>query len=183
MKKTFQLLSETPVHQNDYFTVLDRHYRLPDGSEHHFFVNKEVDTCCVLALTKDRKFIAVKEFRVGPQKEMLELPAGRFEGFEDNANERIKSELLQETGYAGTFKKVGVMPTSPYSTRYIHCYYAIDCEKVSEQDLDSTEFIEVELLNISTMRSMLMNGESSSCAPGLLAWEMMKKDGYLPKNF
>jgi|SRR5690606_8009354 len=177
---SFKLLSETEVHKNNYFTVLDRHYRLPDGSEHHFFVNKEVDTCCVLALTKDRKFIAVKEFRVGPQKEMIELPAGRFEGFGDNGDERIKSELLQETGYTGTFKKVGTMPTSPYSTRYIHCYYALDCEKISEQQLDQTEFIEVELLSIEDMRKVLMNGESSSCAPGLLAWEHMKKDGVLP---
>lgn len=181
MKNYFRLISETPVHQNNYFTVLDRHYQLPDGTNHHFFVNKEVDTCCVLALTKEKKIIAVKEFRVGPQKEMLELPAGRFEGFDDNGDERIKSELLQETGYSGVFKKVGVMPTSPYSTRYIHCYYATDCEKVSEQDLDSTEFIDVELLSVDEMRSVLMNGQSSSCAPGLLAWEWMKKDGYLPE--
>lgn len=181
MKKTFELISEKAVHQNDYFTVLDRHYRLPNRKEHHFFVNQEVDTCCVLALTKDRKFIAVKEFRVGPQKEMMELPAGRFEGFEDDGDERIKAELLQETGYQGTFKKVGAMPTSPYSTRYIHCYYAIDCEKISKQKLDHTEFIDVELLSIEEMRTVLMNGESSSCAPGLLAWEHMKKDGVLPE--
>jgi len=177
----FILLFETPVHANPYFTVLDRHYRLPDGSDHHFFVNKEVDTCCVLALTKNQEFIAVKEFRVGPQKVMLELPAGRLEGFEDYSDEQIKKELLQETGYTGKFKKVGKMPTSPYSTRYIHCYYAVDCEKISEQDLDQTEFIDVELLSVQQMRKVLMNGESSSCAPGLLAWEHMKNDGVLPE--
>lgn len=175
----FTLLSESIAFETPYFTILDRLYRLPDGSEHHFFVKKEVDTCCVLAMTEEGQFIAVKEFRVGPGKMMIELPAGRLEKFDGNPDEQIKNELLQETGYSGEFKKVGTMPTSPYSTRFIHCYYAVNCKKVAEQKLDPTEFIEVELLSKEEMEHVLMKGESSSCAPGLLAWEWLKKDGFL----
>lgn len=177
----FELLSETTAHSNPYFDVVDRHYRLPDGTEHHFFVYKEVDTCCVLARTKEGKFIVVREYRVGPQRKMVELPAGRLNGFKDNPDQQIKNELLQETGYTGEFTKVGKMPTSPYSTRYIHCYYAVNCTKVAEQELDKTEFIEVDLLDEEEMRKILMKGDSSSCAPGLLAWEWLKKDGFIRK--
>lgn len=175
----FELLSETVAYENPYFTILDRHYRLPNGTEHHFFVRREVDTCCVLARTTEGLFIAVKEFRVGPAESLYGLPAGRLDDFDSNPDEQVKRELLEETGYQGTLKKVGVMPTSPYSTRMIHCYYAIDCEKVSEQDLEPTEVIEVELLSAESMRQQLLSGKSSSAAPGLLAWEWMKQDGII----
>ncbi|MDZ4217164.1 MAG: NUDIX hydrolase, partial [Candidatus Gracilibacteria bacterium] len=92
---------------------------------------------------------------------MVELPAGRFNNFEDDADRRIADELLEETGYTGTFKKVSKLPTSPYSTRYIHVYYATNCKKISEQKLDETEFIEVQLLSQEKMRGVLMSGESS----------------------
>jgi hypothetical protein len=65
----------------------------------------------------------------------------------------------------GDFKKVGKMPTSPYSTRFIHCYYAMNCKKVGEQKLDRTEFIDVALLEQKEMENLLMAGASSSCAP------------------
>lgn len=175
----FELLSETVAYENAYFTILDRHYRLPNGHEHHFFVRKEVDTCCVLAMTKEGQFLAVQEYRVGPGKMLSGLPAGRLDGFDTDPDEQIRIELLEETGYQGEFKKVGVMPTSPYSTRMIHCYYAINCEKVSEQQLEPTEEIEVALLTPEEMSEQLLSGQSSSAAPGLLAWEWMKRDGHL----
>lgn len=177
----FKLLSETVAFETPYFQILDRHYRLPDGGEHHFFVRKEVDTCCVLAMTEDGKFIVSKEFRVGPGEEIMGLPAGRLDDFKDDPDEQIKLELLQETGYIGDFKKVGEMPTSPYSTRKIHCYYAVNCKKVAGQELDDSEFIEVNLLKKEEMRELLMSGQSSSAAPGLLAWEWMKRDGVFKK--
>lgn len=178
-QQPYELLKESIVFDCPYFQILDRLYKLPDGTEHHFFVRKEVDTCCVLAMTEEGQFVVVKEFRVGPGKIMTELPAGRLDDFETDSDKQIEQELLQETGYTGEFKKVGVMPTSPYSTRFIHCYYAVNCKKIAEQQLDETEFIEVELLSPEEMREVLIKGQSSSCAPGLLAWEWLKRDGHL----
>lgn len=175
----YELLSETEVFSTPYFSILDRHYRLPDGSEQHYFVRQEVDTCCVLARTKEGQFIVVKEFRVGPQEMFRELPAGRLESFDDDADHRIEEELLEETGYQGELKKIGVLPTSPYSTRMIHCYYAVNCEKVAEPSLGPGEYLTVELVNQEEMRELLMSGKSSSCSPGLLAWEWMKQDGLI----
>ncbi len=177
--QNFELLSETIAHSNPYFSILDRLYRLPDGSEHHYFVREEVDTCCVLAITKERQFILEEEFRVGSGKSVLQLPAGRLEGTDDDPDERIAKELLEETGYSGDLKKVAELPTSPYSTRKIHCYYATNCELDSEQGLDETEFISVKLMSQKETQEFLLKGKSSSCAPGILAWEWMKKDGIL----
>lgn len=175
----FQFLSESLVYQNPYFSVLQRSFKLPSEKTQHFFILDEVDTCCVLPMTEDQRFICVQEFRVGPKAIMLELPAGRFEHRDDDPDDRIRRELLEETGYTGEFKKVGVLPTSPYGTRKIHVYYATHCKKIAEQQLGENEFISVHLLSKDEMREVLLSGKSSSSAPGLLAWEWMKQDGKL----
>ena len=179
MKNSFKLLNEITVFETPYFQILDRTYKLPDGREHHFYIQKEVDTCCILALTEEGKFIVTEEYRVGPDKTLLELPAGRFESFKQDPEEAIRKELLEETGYSGKLTKVGAIPTSPYSTRYIHYFYATNCQKISEQNLDSAEFIKVKLLDKSEMWKVLMKGDSPSCSCGVFIWEWMKKDGYL----
>lgn len=178
----FTLLSETVSYETPYFQILDREYQLPDGKREHYYVRKEVDTCCVLAMTTDGQFILEKEYRVGSDQVVLQLPAGRLESFEDDPDLRIKKELLEETGFTGHFHKIAEMPTSPYSTRKIHCYYATDCKKTSDQQLDSTEFIEVELVDKKKLKEFLLAGKSSSCAPGILAWQWMKEEGIIPDS-
>lgn len=175
----FELVSETVAHENPFFQILDRVYRLPDGREEHYYVRKEVDTCCVLAMTQEGQFIVEKQYRVGSDKVVRQLPAGRLEGFDDDPDHRMEEELLEETGYKGQLKKVAETPTSPYSNRTIHVYYATNCERVAEPQLDDNEFIEVELLSADQMEQLLLEAKSSSCAPGLLAWEWLKKDGHL----
>ena len=179
MTEPFTKHSEKVIHDNGFFRILERVYRLPNGKEHRYFIQDEVDSCCVLARTTEGKFIAVQEFRVGPEQVMTELPAGRLEGRSDNPDRRIKQELLEETGYLGVLKKVGVLPSSPYSNKWIHCYYAIDCKKVGLQRLDANEFIEVKLFSKEEMYEILISGKSSSCSPGLLAWEWMRRDATL----
>lgn len=174
MIQSFKKIREKTVYENPYFSIVEKTFVLPSGKEQSFFVQKEVDTCCVLAQTLEGQWIAVEEFRVGPEKVMMELPAGRFEHENDNPDERIQQELLEETGYTGNFQKVGVLPTSPYGTRFIHCYYASDCKKIAEQKLDSSEFITVHLLSKNEMKKLLIEGNSSSCAPGLFAWSKVK---------
>lgn len=179
MPDPVKVIFESLVFQCPYFQILDRYCELPDGSKHHFYIRKETDTCCVLALTQEGKFIVEKQYRIGPDKELYQLPAGRLENFDDNPDKRIHNELLEETGYEGELKKIGEMPTSPYSTRTIHCYYAVNCKKVADQQLDEGEVLSVEFLSKDEMYEVLMSGQSSSCAPGLLAWEWLKRDGHL----
>ncbi len=166
----FKKIKESSVHHNPYFGILDREYELPNGETHHFFVREEPDTCCVLARTSDGKYVSIRQFRVGPEEILHEIPGGRVEPGDTDVIKRMEQELKEETGYAGDMKKVGVIPGGPYTTRSIHVFVADHCERVGEQELDDSEFIEVVLLEESEMRAVLCEGKSSSCGPGLLAW-------------
>ncbi len=169
----FKLLSESTAYENPFFKILDRLYRLPDGSEHHFYVKEEPDTCCVLARTSDGKYIVTHQYRVGSEEVLVEICGGRLED-EDQTDadilKRMQHELREETGYSGEFTKVGILPGGPYTTRKVHVFIADNCKKIGEQELDETEFIEVELIPEDEMKNVLFSGKSSSCAAGLLAW-------------
>ncbi len=69
---------------------------------------------------------------------------------DEDPREGAKRELLEETGYsASTLIQVGQLyPNPALQTNTLHCFLALDAEKVGEQNLDAGEDIEVHLVSI-----------------------------------
>ena len=63
----------------------------------------------------------------------------------------IKRELLEETGYASQeWHRLGSAPVNPVlQTNRIHCFLALDAQKVAEQDLDEGEAIRAHELPLA----------------------------------
>lgn len=133
-------------------------FEMPNGKTGSYYLNSEGDASAVLALTKDKKIILIKQFRPGPGKILTEIPGGAIKKG-SNPLKTAKEELLEETGYSGKFRLVASDYHCGFSTVIRNYFVAIDCEKVSEQKLDETEFIEVELMPIKKFRNFLKNGK------------------------
>ena len=170
----YTLKDKKTAYKNLFFRIVEKKFELPDGKLHSYFVQEESDSCCVLARTAEGTYIAVKQYRVGPEEILLELPAGRMEDSDNDPAERMKKELLEETGYSGEMSFVCSHPASPYSTKNIQVFFADNCRKVQDQNLDADEFIEVTLLSEQELLDLLLSGSSSSCGPGLLAWHFFQ---------
>ena len=114
----------------------------------------------ILALTKDRQAVLVRQYRHGAQKVLLELPGGVVENGEDPM-EGIRRELLEETGYSSaSVIEVGrLYPNPAMQTNQLFCYLALDAEKVGPQDLDAGEDIEVQLLPLADLIKMAGRAE------------------------
>jgi ADP-ribose pyrophosphatase len=99
----------------------------------------------VIALTKDREVLLVKQYRHGAEQVMLEIPAGVMDPDDESPEQAARRELLEETGYTSDrFIEVGrVYPNPATHNNLTYSFLALDAEPVSEQHLDATEEIEV----------------------------------------
>jgi ADP-ribose pyrophosphatase len=150
-----------------YRDVVQRHFRFPDGAEADFDIRLDGQAVAVLAFTKEKQAILVRQFRPGPLALLLEVPGGALEEGEDPA-EAAARELLEETGYRGRVEAVARTRENPYTTLLRHNFVALDCEKVAEQDLDPQERIEVELLSLDRLRAHLRSGQLCDVEAGYL---------------
>jgi len=114
----------------------------------------------VVALTKDGEAVLVKQYRHGVCEALLEFPGGVVEDDEDPM-EGAKRELLEETGYsASQLIQVGqIYPNPALQTNTLHCFLALDAEKVGEQSLDAGEDIEVHLVPFNELVEIAKRGE------------------------
>lgn len=107
----------------------------------------------------DGKFFLVNQFRYGPQKNMLEFPAGKKEKGEDSLS-TAKREIIEETGYSGKdYMYLGsIVPTGAYLEEIIDMYYA-KVDMFYGQNLDSDEFIIVEQYTLDDIINKIMKNE------------------------
>lgn len=116
----------------------------------------------VLALTKNKEAVLIKQYRHGVQDVLWEIPGGVVEQEEDPA-EGVKRELLEETGYqVSQVIPVGKFyPNPALQTNTMYAFLALDAEWAAEQHLDEGEQIEVQLVPLDEVVAMAKRGEFS----------------------
>jgi len=102
----------------------------------------------VIALTKKREILLIKQYRHGVGQVLLEIPAGIMDEEDESPQEAARRELLEETGYTSDrFIEVGrVYPNPATHNNMTYSFLALDVEPVSQQNLDETEEIEVSVV-------------------------------------
>lgn len=137
--------------------ILRRTYRLPDGSVEDFDIKLEPHIVTIFALTEAGNVLVAQQFRPGPGKVLYELPGGCMEDGE-SAKEAAQRELLEETGYTGTFEEIARSSNCAYSTLVRHHFVATQCRKVQQPQLDATEFIAPLEISLPEFYSHLRRG-------------------------
>lgn len=133
--------------------------RLPNGQLSRRELVQHTGAVAVVALDSDQNVILVRQFRIGANKVMLEIPAGLLEP--DEAPEICAvRELQEEIGRKpAKLASLGGFFVAPgYSTEYIHLFLATD---LTEAHLpgDADEFIEVQRLPLAEALALIERGE------------------------
>jgi ADP-ribose diphosphatase len=170
--KKWQELSKELVFQKFSRGIEKVKYLLPDGNEMDFYLKKEGPAVAILALTKDQQIILVKQFRPGPGEILNELPGG-FVGENEEPSQAAERELLEETGYKGKLQFVTTFFDCAYSTMKRHCFVATECGKISEQNLDQTEFAELVLMSLNEFRQNLKDGKNTDVEAGYIGLDFL----------
>lgn len=154
--------------------------RLSEGQTMVREVIEHAEAVAIVAVGGEGDVYLVRQYRVGSNGSLLEVPAGTVEPGEDPA-ECARRELQEETGYAAAkWEFLGKFYLAPgYSTELMHLYLASDLrESQLAQDLD--EEIEVEKVPLGEAIRRLVGGEQTdvkTIAGLLMARERLKGRG------
>lgn len=154
-------LSSEFISDHIYFTARKDVCEMPDGKiVDPYFVVELPETVCAMAITENDEVILIKQYRHPIEESILELPGGFFDPNE-TAETAVARELQEETGYQFTnFQYLGRIAANPsILTNFTVLYLATGGKKVSDQQLDDSEEIEIHLVSKKKVRDMLLNNE------------------------
>ena len=178
------------VLQDEWIDLRRSAWRLPDGSVWEpFYSYSRRDFVVIVASDTEGNYLCVRQFRHGIREVTTEFPAGgiegkegkEFSGWDDISSEdtllAAKRELLEETGYVSDeWKYLLTVPSNAsLADNYAHLFVARNCRKVSGQELDETEFLNMVKLPAEKIEEMIANGQFQQ-AIHITAWLLSLRD-------
>jgi ADP-ribose pyrophosphatase len=114
----------------------------------------------VVALTRERRVVLVRQYRFGTSQVTLEIPGGVIDRGEAHRDAAVR-ELREETGFTSSrWSYLGAVEPNPaFQTNLCHHWLAEDCERTHELELDHGEDIEIGTLSIAETRARVLSGE------------------------
>ena len=157
----WKLLESKYIIQRPWATLRVDKLELPNGNiKDEYYVLEYPTWVNMVAITEDENVLFVKQYRHGADQIMVELPAGVVEDDEE-PEVAARRELLEETGYA--FDKIEyiceLFANPATSGNLTYTYLLTGGKKVQEQDLDSSEDIEVVEMTIEEAKKFLFDNK------------------------
>lgn len=172
----WEVIESEYLHRRPWLTVRQESLQMPDGTVvPEYYVLEYPNWVNIIAITRDRKFILVKQYRPGIEKTCLELCAGVCEKEDASPLVSAQRELMEETGYGGgTWSEfMCVAPNASAANNYSYCFIAENVEKLGDQALDESEELTVHLLSFEELKELLESGNIVQATMAAPLWKYM----------
>ncbi|WJP97646.1 NUDIX hydrolase [Macrococcus bovicus] len=145
--------------QHDYHIFKIKTLEMTVGGEQGIFYQiVQPDWVNIIAFHKGQ-LIVEKQFRIGCDQEILELPAGIIER-DEGIIAAAERELLEETGYKGCGQLLSEMlPNPALQTNRCHTVLIPETTNTGQTQPDSFEVISTELMSLSEVEAAIMHGQ------------------------
>jgi 8-oxo-dGTP pyrophosphatase MutT (NUDIX family) len=161
--KKWTLLNEQNVSPSPWFPLVKHTVQLGSGQiVDDYYLSPLGDVVMVLAITKEKNVILVRQYKHGIGSILLELPGG-MQQKNKSVLESAVNELEEETGIKTTEEKLiplcrlAINPTKLKQVTY--GFILFDAEVNSAQKLDLTEEIEVIMMPAPDVLQLALNGK------------------------
>ncbi len=135
-----------------------------DGSKHEYIFVGEPDSVGIVALTKDKKIILIRQFKQAADEILTEVPAGIIDKGESPLA-AAKRELEEETGYGSeNIKQVGRFMRSTRSIpTHSYTFLALNCYKIKNPKIDDVEELEIVIKPFKNWVAEVKKGKVLDC--------------------
>ena len=158
------LSSQVLIDRRPWLRVVEQDVQLPNGHIiHGYLLAQDREFAMVLALTEDGRVPLVRQYKHGPRRAVLDLPAGYLDEGEDPLA-CAQRELLEETGYtAAAWQHLSsALLNSNRSADRAHLYLARGATRAAAPRLDETDDITLQLCTPDQLVAMVRSGEIDS---------------------
>ncbi|MDR2691784.1 MAG: NUDIX hydrolase [Dysgonamonadaceae bacterium] len=172
--KNWKILKSEYLYREPWFTVRKECVELPNGHQiPSYYVLEYPDWVNVIAVTREKQFVFVRQYRHGLGQINFELCAGVCEKKDATPLIAAKRELMEETGYGnGIWREYMILSPNPSThTNLTHCFLAEDVEKTNRQHLEETEDLSVHLLSFEEVKQLLYAGEIKQALMAAPLWK------------
>ena len=182
-------VSTEHIVQDEWIDFRKTAYRFPDGKIFEpFYTYSRRDYVVIVASDEDGKYLCVRQFRQGIREVTTEFPAGGIERADgkqygdrvptssEDALAAAKRELSEETGYESDewTHLITIPSNATIADNLAHIYLARNCKKMSGQNLDEMEFLNVEKYSADEIEQMISKGNFKQ-AMHVMAWLMTQR--------
>lgn len=152
-------LSTSVVYEGGFLEVRKDSVSLPDGSVGSREYITHPGAVAMLAMLDNGNLVMERQYRYAPQREFIELPAGKIDPGEDILL-TAQRELLEETGYVANewIHLTTAWPSIGYADEHIEYFLARGLTHQG-RNLDDGEFLEVLELSLSEALEWVRTGK------------------------
>lgn len=152
-------LDTAVVYDGNFIKVRKDHAQLPDGSVSTREYITHPGAVAILAMLDNGNLVMERQFRYAPQREFIELPAGKIDPGEDPLL-TAQRELLEETGYVAKewVHLATAWPCIGYADERME-YYLARGLTLQQRQLDEGEFLEVFELSLADTVEWVRQGK------------------------
>ena len=155
----FRKIAEELIYQGRVFDLVRARFSVSEGREHQYDLVRHAGAVVIVPLDSHGRIWFVRQFRIGAEQTLLELPAGLLEKGE--AIEACATrEVQEEIGFApGALEPLGSFYMVPgHSTEKMHAFLATGLYESSLPG-DDDEHIERVALPVNEVFRMIRAGE------------------------
>ena len=177
--RLWKVLKSEYIYRDAWLTARKDTVELPNGNQiPNYYILEYPDWVHTIAITKEGKFIFIRQYRHGIQEVRYELCAGVCDASDASPLETAQRELSEETGYGGGVWKEYMKCCANPSTmnNWTYTFVATDVEPLSAPHREPTEDLSVHFLTREEVIELLQQDEIKQSLHAAALWKYVAEN-------